>query len=140
MKEIKIFIVEDDSVFVSIFSDLISLIQKDYNNNEIRLITKTFYSITEAAYELTQKPDIVLLDYYITDDNLKPVTSEKLLLDIKRANAKAKIIMISGEDDFVIVDELKEKGADFFISKSPKILQRLIPTIKMIIDNKIKFM
>lgn len=135
MKEIKIFIVEDDSIFIALFSDLIENLQKDYDKDKVKLSIKTFYSVKEASFELRQNPDIIILDYYLTDDNLKPMTSDKLLTDVKKSGKDVKIIAVTGEDDPDIIENLKEKGASFYISKSPKTFFRIKPTLKMIIEN-----
>ena len=140
MKEIKIFIVEDDSIFINIFSDLIDAIQKEYDDEKInvKLNIKTFYSVKEASFELRQNPEIIIMDYYLTDDNLKPMTSDKLLEDIKSSGKDVKVIAVTGEDDPDIVDSLKEKGASFYISKSPKTFYRIKPTLKLLIDKIIE--
>jgi len=136
-KEIRIFIVEDDSVFIKLLNDVLLSISKDYEADGINFSIKTFYSIKEARFELSQNPDIVLLDYYLTDDELNPVTSAKFLEETVNHDKEIDIIVVSGEDDPEIIEELKEKGAAFFISKSPKSLMRIIPILKSIIDKNI---
>ncbi len=135
LTEIKFFIVEDDAVFINILSDVINSVQKNFVADNVKFSTKTFYSVKEARFELRQKPDIILLDYYITDDTLKPATSDKLLEDIKTSGEDVKVIVISGEDDPDIIDDLKKKGAAFYISKNPKTLQRIIPVLKMTVTS-----
>ncbi len=136
-KEIRIFIVEDDSVFIKLLSDLLLSIAKDYEADGISFAIKTFYSIKEARFELSQNPDIVLLDYYLTDDELNPVTSARFLEETVNHDKEIDIIVVSGEDDPKIIEELKNKGAAFFISKSPKSLMRIIPILKSIINKNI---
>lgn len=135
MKEIKFFIVEDDPIFIHLFSNLLYKIEKEYDG-DIKINLKTFYSVKEASFELTQKPDVVLLDYYLTDDNFNPITSEKLLTEIKTSLDDTKVIVITGEESPEIIDDLKNKGASFYISKNPKTLHRLIPVLKMLINKK----
>ncbi len=132
--EIKVFIVEDDPIFISILCDVISHIQKDYVNDKVLFTSKSFYSVKEARYELKQKPDIVLLDYHLIDDTLKPATSDQLLEGISKSGEDIKVIIVSAETNPEIVERLKSKGASLFISKSPKTLQRIIPALKMVID------
>jgi DNA-binding NarL/FixJ family response regulator len=133
-KEIKFFIVEDDSVFINLLSDIISSISKEYEKEGIVLSKRTFYSVKEAEFELSQNPDIVLLDYYLTDDELRPQTADGLLKAIVEHDDKIKVIIVSGEDDPEIVDDLKLKGAAFYISKSPKSLMRIVPVLKSVVN------
>ena len=77
------------------------------------------------------------MDYYLTDDELNPVTSARFLEETVNHDKEIDIIVVSGEDDPKIIEELKNKGAAFFISKSPKSLMRIIPILKSIINKNI---
>jgi len=132
--KIKIFIVEDDFIFTNILNDMVETVQSEYVDNNIELITETFYSIKEARFKLTEKPDIVFLDYYIMDDTLEPVTGEKLLEEIRKIDNNIQVVMVSGQEDKEIIEKLKRKGAAFYINKDPKSLQRIIPVMRQIIE------
>jgi response regulator of citrate/malate metabolism len=132
--QIKIFIVEDDFIFTSILNDMVESIQKEFIDRHVELLTKTFYSIKEARFELIKKPDIVFLDYYIMDDKLEPVTGDELLDEIKKIDRNIQVVMISGQEDKSVIETLKQKGAAFYINKDPKSLQRLIPVMRQIIE------
>lgn len=134
-KELKIFIVEDDSVFIKLLNDIILSVSRQYP--EVEFSVKNFYSVKEARFELIQNPDIILLDYYLTDDELNPVTADLLLSEIVSRDKDISVIVVSGEDNPSIVDDLKEKGAAFYISKSPKSLMRIFPVLKSVILKKI---
>jgi len=140
MKEstkLKIFIVEDDFIFTNIMNDLVDGIRLKYEDYNIEITSKTYYSIKEAKYELSDKPDIVLLDYYIIDDDLLPVTGDALLEEIVQQDKNTKVIIVSGQEDRSTVDDLKKKGAAFYVDKSPKALPRLAPILSQIVEAKL---
>ncbi|MCF6240082.1 MAG: hypothetical protein L3J74_01905 [Bacteroidales bacterium] len=78
-KKINIFIIEDDFVFIEILVNLLEELKADYQVKGIDLQIQTFYSTKEAGYELAQKPEIVLLDYFLMDDELQADTGDKIL-------------------------------------------------------------
>ena len=57
-------------------------------------------------------PDIVFLDVGLPD-----ATGLELLPDIKNAHPSARVIVITGIDDYPVEDLLYEAGADLFITK-----------------------
>lgn len=132
--EIKIFIVEDDSIFINILSDVVNSVQNYFAEKNIKFIVKTFYSVKEARYELKQKPDIVLLDYYITDDVLRPATSDILLKDINSSGENVTVIVVSSVKNREIVENFK-KGASFYVPKNSKTIERIIPILKKTINS-----
>ncbi len=139
LTKIIIFIVEDDFIFTNIMTDLLDQLRLKYLNENIEIISKSYYSLKEARYELSEKPDIVLLDYYIIDDELTPVTGDTLLEEIVKQDTNTKVIIVSGQEDQKTAEDLKKKGAAFYIDKSPEDLQRLLPILAEIIDEKLNF-
>ena len=132
--QIRVFIVEDDFIFTNILNDMVESVQEEYSDRHVELITETFYSLKEARFELSKKPDIVFLDYYIMDDTLEPVTGEKLLDEIRKIDKNIQVVMVSGQEDKEVIEKLKRKGAAFYINKDPKSLQRIMPVMRQIID------
>jgi len=138
-KEIKIFIVEDDLIFTSILIDILDRIAEEYKEKNIDVTYKAFYSAKEASFELRRNPDIVLLDYYIMDDSLQPLTANEFIANAISTEAKVDIIVISGQEDEKLIEEIKAKGIKTYLGKDPTSLTRLSPTIMKIIDTKLNF-
>ncbi len=132
-KEIKIFIIEDDFVFIEILTNLIDSIGEELQDNKISLSYQTFYSAKEAGYELSCNPDIVLLDYFIMDDELNADTGTKLLKDIKEHDSTIDVLVISGQENPEVKEELLKKGATAYISKDEDSLSQLRPSLMEII-------
>jgi two-component system, NtrC family, response regulator AtoC len=132
-KEIKIFIIEDDFVFIEILTNLIDTISEELHNELVSLNYQTFYSAKEAGFELSCNPDIVLLDYFIMDDELNADTGTKLLKDIKEHDSTIDVLVISGQESQAVKEELLKKGATSYISKDEESLIQLKPLLKNII-------
>ena len=137
-KEVKVFIIEDDFVFIEILANLLDSLGDDLKEKNTRLNYQTFYSAKEAAFELSTNPEIVLLDYYIMDDELNTDTGTKLLKDIKTYNPLIDVLVISGQENPEIKEELVKNGATAYISKDEESLINLRPLLKEIILKHIK--
>ena len=137
-KEIRFFIVEDDNAFNSILGDIIRKVEESFVHEGVTFTIESFLTLAEAQAQIFSVPDIVLLDYYIVDDEFNPVTSDVLLQDIIEMDKDIKVIIVSGEEKPEIVRNLKKIGADYFISKNPRTIARIIPTIKNVVRRKLK--
>jgi len=137
-KEINIFVIEDDMIFTSILIDILDNIAADYVAQNVEVKYRTFYSAKEASFELRRNPDMVLLDYYIMDDSLQPLTAKEFIADAISVEANVDIIVISGQEDEKLIEEIKSKGIKAYFGKDPTSLKKLTPTIKNLIDTKLK--
>jgi len=136
--KVKIFIIEDDFIFTNLLLELIENVKENYETKDVEIVTETFYSVKEAKYELPKKPDIILLDYFLMDDSLEPVTSDKLLEEIQLGDKNIKVVVVSGQEDPEVEYDLQRKGASYYINKSPKSLVKIVPVLQEIIDEIIK--
>lgn len=136
--EFLIFIIEDDFVFTNILTEYIDTIRSSNEFKNIKLNYQTFYSATEAFHELKLNPDIVLLDYHIMDDNLKPMTAIEFLEKTEKIGHNIDIVVVSGIEDKIKINELLDKGIKDFVSKKPESLKRLESVLSKIIHQRIK--
>jgi len=136
-KEIKIFIIEDDFVFIEILVNLLEEVKADFQKKDIDLQIQTYYSTKEASFELSQKPEIVLLDYFLIDDELQADTCDKILDLIKDRYPKIKVVVISGQESEEIKAEVFKKGAIDYLSKDKASLNKIKPLITTLINEKI---
>ena len=128
-KEIKVFIIEDDFVFIEILANLLDTINDELKEKKLKINYHTFYSAKEAGYELRMLPDIVLLDYFIMDDELNTATGTELLHAIKERDPKVDVIVVSGQESQEIKEELLKEGATSYISKDEDSLSTLKPLL-----------
>ncbi|MEA2043723.1 MAG: response regulator [Bacteroidota bacterium] len=137
-KPINFFVVDDESSFIRIEKKIINKVKDDFNNENVIFNINTFTNFESAKEGINNSVDIALLDYHIVDKNNNGITSETILEGLKTINEDIHVIMLTGENNPEIVKRLKNKGASFFISKSPKTIIRIIPTIKSIVRKIIK--
>lgn len=135
-KKIKIFIVEDDFVFIEILANLLETLNEELKESQLKIEYQTFYSAKEAGYELSCNPSIVLLDYFIMDDELQADTGAKLLVDIKAHDPSIDVVVVSGQESQEVKKELLENGATAYISKDESSLSTLKPLLMEIIKKK----
>ncbi len=136
--EIQIFIIEDDITFTRILCDILSDIIDHFHSKAIAINYKTYYSSKEATFELGDNPDIVLLDYYIVNDEMEPDTGLQLLKDIRKYSEDIEVIIVSGQQDPAVADMLIRFGAAAYVGKEPEALMKLEPILIKIIERIIK--
>ncbi|MEN8118858.1 MAG: response regulator [Bacteroidota bacterium] len=137
IREIKVFIIEDDFVFIEILVNLLESVNSEISNKNIKISYQTFYSTKEASYELSQNPDIVMLDYFLMDDELKADTGTKLLDVIKEYNPDIDVVVVSGQESESVRDELLQKGATNYLGKDENSLKKIKPLIISLIDKEL---
>jgi len=136
MKDIKIFIIEDDFVFIDILVNIIESINSDLKNDNVKVGYSTFYSAKEAEYEFIQNPDIILLDYFIIDDEHQADTGTKVIEHIKDRNLDIDVVIVSGQESEIVKKQLLNEGAYGYISKDEESLKELKPLLIEIIRKR----
>ena len=63
------------------------------------------------------KPDIVVLDHYLDEQNVDAMNGLNVLKKIKSVRPKTKVIAMSGQDSVIITSEFFHNGADDYVSK-----------------------
>lgn len=124
MKKIKLFIVDDDTVFLK------SLEIEFLNHADFEI--ETFTTGEQCIKRLAHTPDVIILDY-ILDGVEKNAMNGILTLDrIKEFDADIPVIMLSGQDKIeVAVDCMHHKAHDYVVKSETAFvrLQKIITTI-----------
>lgn len=79
-----------------------------------------------------EKPDIVVLDFYLNAIQEKAQTGIEILKKAKELSPQSKIIMISGQEDMETALECIRNGAYDYIIKNERALQHLELSINKI--------
>jgi DNA-binding NarL/FixJ family response regulator len=137
LKEIKVFIIEDDFIFIEILAGILDTLNEELAAKNVKINYQTFYSNKEAGFELRRNPQIILLDYFIMDDELNADTGTQLLNDIKKHDPTIDVIVVSGQESPEVKKELIDKGATAYISKEQDSLNTLKPMLMEIISKRI---
>lgn len=126
-KKSLLFLVDDDALYLK------SLEIEFSQNSEVSV--KTFATGELCLENISQHPDIVILDYYL--DSVDPTAKNGIetLDKIKSSNPMIEVIMLSSQDKIeVAVNCMKHKAFDYIVKSETAFirLQKVINTIFLI--------
>ena len=104
-----IFVVEDDNFFLEVVTD-------DLAENDSYAV-KGFSTAEECLENLHEKPDLIVLDYYLDKENANAMNGEEALNKILEFNPEAKVIMLSGQDSLGLAGKIIDSGATDYVIK-----------------------
>ncbi len=106
----KIFVVDDDRMYRNILSDHL----------EDRFEVSTFSTGEECIEQLGEKPDLIILDYYL-DTNVPSAKNGLEILDIiRKAEPDMKVIMFSSQEQYGVALRTIAGGALYYVIKDLK--------------------
>ena len=118
---IRIFIVEDDTMF----GELMKMKLEENHLFDVSL----FKSGEEMFREFDQKPDIVILDYFLPYKN-----GVQIIKELKDLSDGISVILLSGQKDISVVVEAYNLGARNYIIKNENALVELYNCVKNLCD------
>ena len=122
--KILLFLVDDDALFLK------SLEIEFADNTESVLKT---YTTGELCLEnISQNPDVVILDYHLNSINKNAINGLETLDRIKKANQAIPVVMLSSQDKIeVAVNCIKHQAFDYIVKSETAFirLQKIITTI-----------
>ena len=126
--KIKLFLVDDDAVYLKLL--------------EIDFAQKTNFSFESFAtgelceMKLSQKPDMIILDYYLDSVEKNAMNGIETLDKIKAFNPNIPVIMLSSQDKIeVAIDCMHHKAFDYIV-KSETAFLRLQKAINTFFQTK----
>jgi len=123
-----VYLVDDDKMFLSSLKN--SLTQQFKSGVEV----STFTSGEDCLNKMEDRPDIVILDYYLNDDqHPQALNGLDILKKIKEDSEDSTVIMLSGQDKLQIALDSIKSGAFEYIAKSESTLVRIQNVIKNVI-------
>lgn len=118
---IKIFIVEDDTMF----GELMKMKLEENDTFDVSL----FRSGEEMFRELHQQPDIIILDYFLPYKN-----GVQIIRELKNLSNDLSIILLSGQKNVEVVVEAYNLGAKNYIIKNENALVELDNSVRNLCD------
>ena len=134
--KIKLFLVDDDALFLK------ALEIEFLNNGDFEI--ETFATGELCLARLTQKPDVILLDFHIDGIVKNAMNGIQILDKIKEFDNEIPVIMLSSQDKIeVAVSSINHKAFDYVV-KSETAFLRLQKAINSIfeyqnIENKLNW-
>lgn len=120
-KRYKIFVVDDNNMFLKVLTKYLSL------NEEYEVIPIS--SGRECISRLTERPEIVSLDYTLPD-----MTGKEILEKIKKELPDCQVIIVSGQSDINTAIDLLKIGAYDYIVKGVDTRDKISIAINKIIE------
>ena len=123
-KKIKLFLVDDDALYLKVLE--IELLQND------NFILETFATGEMCIANLSQKPDVVVLDYYLDSLDKNAMNGIEVLDKIKAINPDIPVVMLSSQDKIEVAINCMHHNAFDYIVKSETAFVRLRKAISTI--------
>ncbi|HAI85006.1 MAG TPA: regulator [Chitinophagaceae bacterium] len=117
-----IHIVEDDTLYGAMLRHYLQL-NPDYT-------VKLFTTAKEFKDAVTEKPDIITLDYSLPD-----ATATEVIDYLKERLPDTKVIIISGQNNIQVAIDLLKKGAHDYLVKDAETQERLWMAIQKLQEN-----
>jgi len=134
-----VFLVDDDKMFLSSLKT--SLTQQFKSGIEV----STFTSGEECLKKVEDNPDIIVLDYYLNDDqHPQAMDGLEVLRKIKENSEDSTVIMLSGQDKLQVAIDSIKNGAYEYVAKSESsfvriqnVIKNIMAGIKEVRENKV---
>lgn len=123
----KVFLVDDD------VKTLIMLKHKLENLPDYKIKANVFAYGENCLDKMDERPDIVVLDYYLNAIREDAQNGLQILKQIKTIAPDTQVIMVSGQEDMQTAIETIREGAYDYIIKNDRTMQRLLLVINKII-------
>jgi two-component system, OmpR family, response regulator len=107
-KEILIFLVDDDALFLK-------SLEIDFAENT-KYAVKTFSTGEQCLENLSKNPNVIILDYHLDGIDKNAINGLETLDRIKKDNPQISVIMLSSQDKIeVAVNCMKHKAFDYIV-------------------------
>lgn len=121
MNKIKLFLVDDDALFLK-------SLEIDFSNNGDFEI-ETFISGELCIANLSKNPDIIILDYHLDGINPDAMNGLETLQQIKKINKDLPVIILSSQDKIEVAINCMHNNAFDYVVKSETAFVRLSKAI-----------
>ncbi len=117
----KIFIVDDDEMLTELLSDYLT---RDINHN-----ISVFHTGEDFLEHISEKPDVVILDFYLNTVNKDAANGLEILEAIGEYVHNTRIIMLSSQESYMTAAKTIQKGAIQYIVKDEEAFQKIADSI-----------
>ena len=91
---------------------------------------KSYFSGEECIENLNLRPDLIVLDYYLGDEDSKSMSGLETLHKISNFSKDLNVIILSREKNPGLIQKFIENGAKKYVIKDDYFIDTLIETIE----------
>jgi len=120
----KIYLIDDDPFFLKLLSKKLW---------EFGYSVKTFLSVEDALPNLSETPDLIVLDHNFGTSEVK---GNEYIPLLKRHSDSAALIYVTTETSSEIINKSIQNGADMYLTKDNNLYNNINPVIQMLLSKK----
>jgi two-component system OmpR family response regulator len=126
-----VFLVDDDKMFLSSLKNTLT------SEFKTSIEVSTFTNGEECLQHINGKPDIIVLDYLLNNDETpQAMDGMKVLKEVKKIDERdIVVIMLSGQDKLQVALDAIKNGAYEYVAKSESAFVRIRNIIKNAIES-----
>ena len=109
-KTLKVFVVDDDPIYLELFEKKMSLLGK--------VKISTFESAESCLKAMHRKPDVIFMDFYLDGEKEENMNGLFALQDIMQMDPNQKVVMMSSESNADMLNTCLEQGATDYMVKN----------------------
>ena len=118
----KIFIVDDDTMLTDALTDFLT--RKTPHRIHV------FSTGEECLNHLAEKPDVIILDYYLNTVQKDAANGMEILQVIKKHYPEFHVIMLSSQEHYAIALQTIQKGAEQYVIKDEEAFGKISSIIR----------
>jgi two-component system, OmpR family, response regulator len=123
-KSKKIFIIDDDPMLREALHD--------YLTRKIAHTVRLFNTGEECFEYMSEKPDVVILDYYLNTVSKDAADGMMILEQLKKYYPGIPVIMLSSQEHYGIAMQTIQKGAEHYVVKDENSFEKIASIINAI--------
>jgi CheY-like chemotaxis protein len=104
----------------------------DYLTREIPHRITCFATGEEAIARLYEKPDIIILDYYLDTEVKSAANGMEVLRVIREKLPNTPVIMLSGQEKYAVAAQTLQKGAVQYVIKGDNAFAEIAELVGMV--------
>lgn len=117
----KIFIVDDDAMLREALSD--------YLTRKVPHQVTVFNTGEECLKNLQEKPDVIILDYYLNTIDKDAANGMEILQQIKKSYPEIHVIMLSSQERYALAMQTIQKGAEQYVIKDENAFETILKMV-----------
>lgn len=121
-----IFLVEDNSLYLKAFEKYLT------EHLKINVNIHTFSNGEECQKNMSLKPKIIVLDYFLNSAAQDAANGLEVLKKIKTTDPNTAVIMLSSQDNIKVATDIMSYGAFDYVSKNENSFLRVLNAINNI--------